>query len=366
MIIKKNILIWYWGRFGYQKQTLEMINELQKINKNKKKFNFFYSYSTNAELVKKYQRLKIKQFPIQTFKNFKQAAFRTLVISKLRKNFLSFIKKEKIDYIFCPMFHYWNPYFSLKFKSMNIKYIFAIHDYKLHDGENNFIEKKIYEVEKKNADKYVCYSKFVYKQLVRNKIKKKNILLSSLEYKNRIFLKTNKIKNIKFVFFGRFVKYKGIHKLIKIFSKSYYVKNNISLTLIGRKNNDFKLPQIKTQNINIIDNWIEEHKIDKTLKKYDVCIMPYEEASQSGVIQIMFRNSIPVIVTPVGALSDQVKNNFNSLVTKNKTITSIENEIRKIMNLKLFYKLRKNAVKSATLNNKNFSKRVRLLYDFLN
>ena len=173
MIIKKNILIWYWGRFGYQKQTLEMINELQKINKNKKKFNFFYSYSTNAELVKKYQRLKIKQFPIQTFKNFKQAAFRTLVISKLRKNFLSFIKKEKIDYIFCPMFHYWNPYFSLKFKSMNIKYIFAIHDYKLHDGENNFIEKKIYEVEKKNADKYVCYSKFVYKQLVRNKIKKK-------------------------------------------------------------------------------------------------------------------------------------------------------------------------------------------------
>jgi len=94
--------------------------------------------------------------------------------------------------------------------------------------------------------------------------------------------------------------------------------------------------------------------------------MPYEEASQSGVIQIMFRNSIPVIVTPVGALSDQVKNNFNSLVTKNKTITSIENEIRKIMNLKLFYKLRKNAVKSATLNNKNFSKRVRLLYDFLN
>ena len=248
---------------------------------------------------------------------------------------------------------------------MNIKYIFAIHDFTLHDGEDNFLSKKIYEIEKKNADKYVCYSNYVYKQIVKKKIKKKNILLSSLEHKHQIFPKNKKIENLKFVFFGRFVKYKGIDKLIKIFSKNYYVNNNISLTLIGNKPKNFKLPKIKTKNINIIPNWIDEQKVDKILKKYDVCILPYEEASQSGIVQIMFRNSIPVIVTPVGGLSDQVKNNFNSLVCKNKSIYSIENEIRKIMNLKLFYKLRKNAMKSSILNNKSFSKKIRFLYNFL-
>ena len=170
---------------------------------------------------------------------------------------------------------------------------------------------------------------------------------------------------MKFVFFGRFLKYKGIHKLINIFSKKYYIDNNISLTLIGRKDKSFLLPKIKTPNINVILKWIDESKLDKILNKYDVCILPYDEASQSGIVEIMFRNSIPLIVTPVGGLGNQIKNNFNGLVSKNKTISSIEDEIKKIINLKVFYKLRKGAIESAILNNKNFSKKISILYDFL-
>ena len=38
MFNKKNVLIWYWGRFGgAQRYTYELINEILKINKKKNK-----------------------------------------------------------------------------------------------------------------------------------------------------------------------------------------------------------------------------------------------------------------------------------------------------------------------------------------
>ena len=79
----------------------------------------------------------------------------------------------------------------------------------------------------------------------------------------------------------------------------------------------------------------------------------------------MFNNSIPVIVTPVGDLSNQVKNNFNGLICKEKDIAAIEVEIKKILDLKFFYKLRKGAMQQAIVSNKNFSKNVLSLYNFL-
>ena len=194
-MLKKNILIWYWGRSGYaQKYTYQILNEILKINR-KKKINFYYSYSKNAELSDLYKKIKIKKYPIETFENSTQAILKTSKLVKIRRDFLQFLNEKKIDKIYCPMFHYWNPYFSSTFKKMNIEYIFSIHDYSLHPGENNFLQNKIYELEKKNVDKYVCYSRFVKDELIKkDKIEKKNILLSSLEIKNSVYKKKKKLK----------------------------------------------------------------------------------------------------------------------------------------------------------------------------
>tara|TARA_Y100000389_G_C17421592_1_gene497044 strand:- start:577 stop:1683 length:1107 start_codon:yes stop_codon:yes gene_type:complete len=366
MIIKKNILIWYWGRHGFaQKYTNQIINELLILNKKKKLYNFYYSYSKNAELSFLYNQIKIHKYPISTFENSTQAFLKTLNLFRIKKKFLLFLNKNKIDKIYCPMFHYWNPYLSSSFKKMNIEYIFGIHDYSLHPGENNLIKQKIYAKEKKNVNKYVCFSEYVKDKLIKNnEIEKQNILLSSLELKHSVYKKKNNIKKLKFIFFGRLMKYKGIEKLINIFSKEYYVKNNISLTIVGSKDKNFNLPKVNTSNISIISGWIDESNIDNIIRKYDVCVLPYEEASQSGVISLMFKNSIPVIVTPVGGLSNQVKNNINGLISKKKNISSFETEIRKILNFNFFYKLRKGAIQQAIDSNKNFSKNTLTLYDF--
>ena len=366
MIIKKNILIWYWGRHGFaQKYTNQIIKELLIINKKKKLYNFYYSYSNNAELSSLYDQIKIHKYPINTFTNSTQAFLKTLNLFKIKKEFLLFLNQKKIDKIYCPMFHYWNPYLSSSFRKMNIEYTFGIHDYSLHPGENNLIKQKIYTKEKKNVNKYVCYSKYVKNKLINiDKIKKQNILLSSLEFKDSVYKKKNNVKNLKFIFFGRLLKYKGIEKLINIFSKKYYFKNNISLTIIGSKDKNFDLPKINTSNISIISGWINESNINNIVRKYDVCVLPYEEASQSGIIPLMFNNSIPVIVTPVGGLSNQVKNNINGLISKKKNISSIESEIQRILNLKFFYKLRKGAIRQATNSNKKFSKNTLALYNF--
>jgi len=364
---KKNVLIWYLGKFcEAQKYYLYKINEFKKINKKKKNINLFFSFSENSELNYLYKRIKIKNYPIKTFDNYFEAILKTLTIYKLRHDFLNFLKNKKIDVIFCPMFHYWNPFISSKFNSLNIKYVLSIHDFNLHPGENSFFKKKIYEIKKKNADKYVCFSKHIQKKLIKmNNVSIDKVLLSSFYTKNKLHKKNNKIKKLKFLFFGRFLEYKGIGKLIKIFSKKYFVDNNITLTLIGSAGKNFNLPVIKTKNIKIISSWVHENKLDKIIKKYDICVLPYDEASQSGVIPLMFRNSIPVISTPVGGLTNQIKHNINGLVSINKNIFSIEKEIKRVLNLNFFYKLRKGAYDQAAEDNIAFKKNIINLNDFL-
>ena len=62
-----------------------------------------------------------------------------------------------------------------------------------------------------------------------------------------------------------------------------------------------RLPGVKVEN-----RWIPEEGIQQVFTEADLVLLPYTEASQSGVIAIAFGMGLPVVVTPVGGLREQV------------------------------------------------------------
>ena len=66
----------------------------------------------------------------------------------------------------------------------------------------------------------------------------------------------------------------------------------------------------------------------------DIVVFPYLEASQSGTIPLCKYLGVPVIVTPVGGLPEQVIEGVDGLITKDLSAESLSDKITVALNTK--------------------------------
>ena len=130
------------------------------------------------------------------------------------------------------------------------------------------------------------------------------------------------------------------------FNKDY---PNSSLHIVGRGDvSKYSKLILNNNNIYIINNWISEKSFNTFFKDFHVCVLPYVEASQSGVIPLMFSLGIPVIITPIGGLNEQVKNNYNGIICKDFSSYSLQKEMERIsVDKKLYHKLVRGALSTS-------------------
>jgi glycosyltransferase involved in cell wall biosynthesis len=87
---------------------------------------------------------------------------------------------------------------------------------------------------------------------------------------------------------------------------------NIELWVVGefRSDKESYLEQIKnsgvSDNIKIVDGYIPDSGIEKYFAAADIVVLPYESATQSGIVQIAYGFEKPVIATKVGGLPEVV------------------------------------------------------------
>lgn len=107
-------------------------------------------------------------------------------------------------------------------------------------------------------------------------------------------------------FIGRIDVYKGVDILVDAFSK--IKTNGLRLLIAGSGQIDDQTMQKINENENIIlDNrYIKNEEISRIMASTDLIILPYINATQSGVIPMAFAFGKAVIATNVGALSEQV------------------------------------------------------------
>ena len=68
-------------------------------------------------------------------------------------------------------------------------------------------------------------------------------------------------------------------------------------------------------NVQIINQWIHESDFEKLIAAARVIVLPYRDASQSGIIPIAISNHVPCVVTPVGGLPEMIKHYSCGLVS---------------------------------------------------
>ncbi|KKG82671.1 glycosyltransferase [Methanosarcina mazei] len=109
------------------------------------------------------------------------------------------------------------------------------------------------------------------------------------------------------LFFGRILEYKGIDYLIKAEPLISEKIPNIKIIIAG--SGDFSKYESMINHKNhfeIINEYIPDEKVSELFQKSSVVVLPYIEASQTGIIPIAYAFKKPVVATDVGSLSEVI------------------------------------------------------------
>lgn len=248
--------------------------------------------------------------------------------------FLVLITQYSPKTLYLGYIHPWYLPFVIIAKLFKIKIVSTIHDGILA-GKNSgsFFIRQIMTFSILNVIKYSDSLIFLTKYVQTETLKKIqfNIPYHIVEHgliKPDNLLETPRTYRspLQILFFGRVLESKGVNLLIEAF-RALEEDIATSLTIVGKVYYD--LPAINDQRIKIIDKFIEDDEISQFFNSSDVLVLPYLEASQSGVVTIGISSRIPIIATRIGGIQEQLSENECLFIEPNN-ISSIEVALRKL------------------------------------
>ena len=117
------------------------------------------------------------------------------------------------------------------------------------------------------------------------------------------------------LFFGFIREYKGLKHLIRALPQICKVCPDVHLWVVGdffdndKADYEALIKQYGCEKmLTLIDGYLPDQKVEPYFAAADLCVLPYESATQSGVIQIAYSFGCPVIATNVGGLPEVVLN----------------------------------------------------------
>ena len=260
------------------------------------------------------------------------------------------IKKEKSDLL---IFKYWMPFFAPAFgtitriaKRNGITKTIVICDNVIpHEKKPGDIAFTKYFF---NAvDYFITMSKSVHEYLFKIKPKAKEKLLFHPVYSNfgEAVAKEEALKRINIkggktlLFFGFIRDYKGLDVLLKAVG---ILKNELSFKLIiagefyvDRQKYIDLIDRLDIRDFVILrEDFIPTSEVKYYFSAADAVVLPYKDATQSGIVQIANNFLKPVIATNVGGLGEIVKDDYNGYITEPNNPVALAKAIQKFFERK--------------------------------
>lgn len=137
------------------------------------------------------------------------------------------------------------------------------------------------------------------------------------------------------LFFGFVREYKGLKYLLQAMTDIKDEISDIKLLVVGAFDNNKQsyMNLIKESGISdcveVIDDYIPDREVEKYFVASDLVVLPYESATQSGIVQIAFGFDKPVIVTNVGGLPDVVEDGKTGYIVEPRNGQALAEAISK-------------------------------------
>lgn len=267
-------------------------------------------------------------------------------ILKVGKN----IRKSKPDMV---IIQWWHPYFAPCYRILEgtigkkIKIVFICHNVFPHERfpADRFLTK----IALKRGDGYIVHSKKDENDLALikenpncrfnphptyNAFKMRNISKEQgrQEIIDRDGFDINQDTQL-LLFFGFVREYKGLKYLLKAMPMIKAKLPNCRLMVVGSFGEDKQdylslIEQLEIHDVVFLkDDYTPDNEIEKYFAATDLVVLPYIDATQSGIVQISFGFEKPVVVTNVGGLPDVVMDGISGYVIEPRSLSAIASVI---------------------------------------
>lgn len=254
------------------------------------------------------------------------------------------IRKMKPDVV---IFQWWHPYFSPCYWIMEkclhgIKKMFVCHNVFPH--ERFPMDKFLTKMVLKSGDCFITHSAKDAKDLLTIK-KTENVVqavhptYNAFKFENLTAEEARKRLNIKeeehvLLFFGFVREYKGLKHLLRAMPELKKTDPKIKLLVVGDFGEDESEYMDLISKLDIKDvlaiykGYIPDKEVEQYFAASDLVVLPYESATQSGVVQMAYGFGKPVLVTEVGGLPDVVTDQKTGYVVTPKCPGEIAEKVQ--------------------------------------
>ena len=217
---------------------------------------------------------------------------------------IRWINKEQFDVIFFESLHVWNLAIMVLCHK-NTRIFQMIHDLIPHDGDKqskgvhmmNMVVCKLADYIVLANQKYVSEVTEIY-GVDPECVRYVDMWRRFPEYTPPRYTK-------RALFFGRMNPYKGVDNLLKIVK----LCPNVQFEVIGRVDSQVQdlVDELRKQpNVTINNGYVTDEEMTEAFSNADWVILPYNSATQSGVVIDGYRYGRPCIAFDVGAITEQI------------------------------------------------------------
>lgn len=282
--------------------------------------------------VKNYQNKNKIDFIIKTLSVMSFGSY------KIRKYF----GKVKFDVSLRVMYHHWAYFVDKAVKAKSIATI--CHNPVMHSDEKSYF-RKLYRAHIMQSDKIIVltksYAKLVEKEFGFSQDKILYVPLGRIDeytkYKPKHIEPPYDEKFTNFLFFGLIRSYKGLHVLLSAYKKLSNELDNVTLHIVGSGSLEEYQEEIKScSNIQVVNKYIEDNEVSGYFSGPNVVVvLPYLDASQSGIIQVAYEYENVVIASNTDALKEQLDDGNIGLFFEKGDSDALYKQMKNVINNKV-------------------------------
>lgn len=249
------------------------------------------------------------------------------------------IRRLKPDYI---IMQWWHPYFSPCYAGLSaftkkIPKIFVCHNVFPHERfpMDKFLTKSVL----RKGSAYITHSGMDaddLRKIIKNPCVETTVHPTYNAFKMKDMSRSEARDELKIsddkkilLFFGFVREYKGLKHIISAMPDILKAYGDVRLMVVGEFGEDKEnyISLIKEtgtgDSIDIVDGYIPDSGIEKYFAAADLVVLPYESATQSGIVQIAYGFEKPVIATNVGGLPEVVIDGKTGYVVEPKDSSAL-------------------------------------------
>jgi len=251
--------------------------------------------------------------------------------------------KDKI--VIIPMHHYLDPILfarlSLLRRSNGFKLVIWMHDVQAHPGDNRFINFIMVKSALLFGDIFVVLSENVKKRLSAVTNKAICSIVHPLDTKQELFNLDKKQRDtydggngVLFLLYGRLKRYKGLERLRDAWDEYIELYPDSRLRIIGNGDRSW-IESLFSASLNCFleIGFISDQKLVEAIKSADIVVLPYSEASQSGVIPECATFRKPYVITPLEGLVEQLSTYGGGVQAADFSSSSFADSMKRVTNL---------------------------------